>query len=42
MPRPRSRKNASIIDIATTVAYVLSIQEPNACSGQPLQEVLRY
>lgn len=33
---------ASITDIAPTLAYALSIQEPNACSGQPLQEVLRY
>jgi len=33
---------ASITDIAPTIAYALSIQEPNACSGQPLQEVLRY
>jgi predicted AlkP superfamily pyrophosphatase or phosphodiesterase len=32
---------ASITDIAPTLAYALSIQEPNACSGQPLQEVLR-
>ncbi|QNF35750.1 alkaline phosphatase family protein [Adhaeribacter swui] len=33
---------ASITDIAPTVAYALSIQEPNACTGQPLQEVLRF
>lgn len=33
---------ASITDIAPTLAYALSIQEPNASSGQPLQEVLRY
>ena len=37
-----SALSAHITDIAPTLAYALSIQEPNACTGQPLQEVLRY
>ncbi|ALD21919.1 alkaline phosphatase PafA [Hymenobacter sp. DG25A] len=35
-----SNSAARIIDIAPTVARWLHIQEPNGCTGEPLQEVL--
>ncbi|AYA38974.1 alkaline phosphatase family protein [Hymenobacter oligotrophus] len=41
VPRGESAHPARITDIAPTLARFLHIQEPNGCTGQPLQEVLR-
>jgi predicted AlkP superfamily phosphohydrolase/phosphomutase len=41
VPHGESAVPAHITDIAPTVARFLHIQEPNGCTGQPLQEVLQ-